>query len=218
MGISKSKSQGLLGEPLVRAALASYGFAPTRTQVGLILRYVELLLLWNQKINLTSLIRPRQMLERHFGESIFAAQFVTLSSGRLADVGSGAGFPGLALKIACPELSLVLVEANHKKAAFLVEVKRLLGLEGVEVICSRMEELAVRPGFVVFVSARAVGSFRQLLLWSSRALPSNGKLLLWLGSDEAVRLAETAGWAWRKPVPIPGSRRRVLLIGEPASG
>lgn len=217
MGISKSKSQALVGEPLVRAALATYGFSPTDAQLDLILHYVELLLLWNQKINLTSLIGRRQILERHFGESIFAAQFVPLSSGRLADVGSGAGFPGLALKIACPELSLVLVEANHKKAAFLVEVKRSLGLEGVEVICSRMEELAVRPGFVDFVSARAVGSFRQLLLWSSRALPSNGKLLLWLGSDEAVRLAETAGWVWRKPVPIPGSRRRVLLIGEPAS-
>ncbi len=217
MRISKSKQRASVDELLVRTVLATYGFAPTHPQIQLVQRYVYLLLLWNQKISLTSLAGPRQILERHFGESIFAVQFVPLASGRLADVGSGAGFPGMALKIARQELDVTLVEANHKKAAFLAEVKRSLRLEGVEIICSRMEELAVQPGFADFVSARAVGSLRQLLLWSSRALHSNGKLLLWLGVDDAIRVAGAAGWLWRKPVPIPNSRRRVLLIGEPAS-
>ncbi len=196
--------------------MATYGFPPTGTQIGLIERYIELLLLWNRKINLTSLVNRREILERHFGESIFALPLVPMAGGRLADVGSGAGFPGLALKIACPEMRVVLVEANHKKAAFLGEVKRSLGLEGVEIVCARIEQLAAQRGFVDFVSARAVGNFPKVLFWSLRVLPPSGKLLLWLGSDEAIRVAKTAGWLWRSPVLIPGSRRRVLLIGEPA--
>ncbi len=196
--------------------MATYGFAPTDTQVELIERYIELLLLWNRKINLTSLTSRREILERHFGESIFALPLVPMAGGRLADVGSGAGFPGLALKIACPEMRVVLVEANHKKAAFLGEVKRSLGLGGVEIVCARIEQLAAQPGFVDFVSARAVGNLPKILLWSLRALPPRGKLVLWLGFDEAIRVAKTADWLWGIPVIIPGSRRRVLLIGEPA--
>lgn len=216
MDISNSELDRHLDEAFVRATMGTYGFAPTDTQVELIERYIELLLLWNRKINLTSLTSRREILERHFGESIFALPLVPMVTGRLADVGSGAGFPGLALKIACPEMGVVLVEASHKKATFLGEVKRSLGLEGVEIVCARIEQLAVQAGFVDFVSARAVGSLPKILLWSLRALPPTGNLVLWLGSDQAIKVAKTAGWLWRSPVIIPGSRRRVLLIGEPA--
>ncbi|HEX2713399.1 MAG TPA: 16S rRNA (guanine(527)-N(7))-methyltransferase RsmG [Candidatus Acidoferrales bacterium] len=203
-------------QALVRATLARYGFAPTHAQIELIQSYIQLLLLWNRKINLTSLVSHRDILERHFGESVFALCSVPIVSGRLADVGSGAGFPGLALKIARPGMNVVLVEANHKKAAFLSEVRRVLSLEGVEIVCARIEQLGAKRGFADFVSARAVGDFPKILLWSSQALPAHGKLLLWVGSDEAIRLSKTNGWLWGSPVTIPGSRRRVLLIGEPA--
>jgi 16S rRNA (guanine527-N7)-methyltransferase len=175
-----------------------------------------LLLQWNQKVSLTSLRDPAEILQRHFGESMFAASTVPISSGRLADVGSGAGFPGLALKIACPALEVVLIESNRKKSVFLSEVVRLLNLGGVEVAGSRMEDLSVRAGFASFVSARAMGNLDRILRWARKALPEEGQVVLWLGATDAERVSLRHGWRWREPIKIPGSHRRVLLMGRPS--
>src|SRR5712692_3197786 len=200
---------------MVRRSLEPYGIRPSPSQAEAIQRYVALLLQWNQKLNLTSLRNPPEILQRHFGECMFAASAVPISSGRLADVGSGAGFPGLALKIACPELEVVLVESNMKKSAFLSEVVRFLNLDGVEVVRSRMENLSVGPGFASFVSARAVGHFDGILRWARKALSEEGQVLLWLGAADAEEVSSRHGWRWREPIEIPGSQRRVLLIGRP---
>ena len=205
-----------LPQPTVRELLAGYGVGLSDDQASAIQSYIALLLLWNQKINLTSVTEPRQILERHFGESMFAAQVVPMRRGRLADVGPGAGFPGLALKIACPELDIILIEPNLKKGAFLAEVCRLLQLRGVEIVRNRLENLKVSQGYADFVTARAVGGFPRLLAWSRSVLSSNGRLLLWLGADDAVALSRASGWTWSEPVPIPKSRRRVLLTAQPA--
>src|SRR5712691_1823531 len=200
---------------LVRRSLESYGIRPGPAQAEAIQLYVYLLLQWNQKLNLTSLRDPAEILQRHFGECMFAASAVPISGGRLADVGSGAWFPGLALKIACPELEVVLVEANAKKSAFLLEVVRSLNVDGVEVVCSRMEDLSVRAGFAGFVSARAVGNFHRILRWARKALSGEGQVLLWLGAADAKEVSSRHGWGWREPIEIPGSHRRVLLVGRP---
>ncbi len=201
-------------DSLVREALEPYGVKATAAQVELIQLYIGKLVIWNQKVSLTAVTEPREILERHFGESMFAARIVPVCQGRLADVGSGSGFPGLALKIACPGLDVVLIEANHKKAAFLAEVKRELGLEGVEIVVRRIEGLQVERGFADFVSARAVGGFARLLKWSRDALSGDGKLLLWLGGEDASEVGKIGGWTWRESIRIPNSRRRVLLIGQ----
>ncbi len=203
---------------LVRRSLEPYGIRPSPSQAEAIQRYLTLLLQWNQKVNLTSLRDPAeilQILQRHFGESMFAASAVPISCGRLADVGAGAGFPGLALKIACPDLAVVLIESNLKKSAFLSEVVRLLNLDGVEVVRSRMEDLSVRAGFAGFVSARAVGNFERILRWARNALSKDGQVLLWLGAADAEEVSSRHGWRWRKPIRIPSSHRRVLLVGRP---
>ncbi len=214
--IAKSKQTRLTGQ-VVRSALERYGVALTDAQIYAIQRYVFLLLLWNQKVGLTSITDPREIIERHFGESMFAAGVVPIHHGRLADVGSGAGFPGLAIKLACPDLYVILIEANAKKTAFLAEVKRSLQLTGVEIVRSRLEELRVRSPYADFVSARALGSFHRLLRWSRGALAPNGRILLWLGADDAMKISMSSGWTWREPIPIPGSQRRVLLVGAPTS-
>src|SRR5713226_1494788 len=201
---------------MVRRSLEPYGIRPSPAHAEAIQRYVALLLQWNQKISLTSLRDPPDILERHFGECMFAASAVPITSGRLADVGSGAGFPGLALKIACPELEVVLVESNVRKSAFLSEVVRVLNLDGVEVVCSRMEDLSVRPGFASLVSARAVGKFDRILRWARKALSEEGQVLLWLGAADAEGVSSSHGWRWKEPIEIPGSHRRVLLIGRPS--
>ena len=101
--------------------------------------YVSLLLMWNQSISLTTVTDPDEIISRHFGESMFAAKLISVENCRLADVGTGAGFPGLPLKILSPTLDLVLIESNKKKYAFLSEVVRSLGLKSVEVLPERFE-------------------------------------------------------------------------------
>jgi 16S rRNA (guanine527-N7)-methyltransferase len=201
---------------LIRRSLKPYGIRPSPAQAEAIQRYLALLLQWNHKVSLTSLLDPAEILQRHFGECMFAASAVPISSGRLADVGSGAGFPGLALKIACPELELILIESNVRKSAFLSEVVRSLNLDGVEVVRSRMEGLSVREGFAGFVSARAVGNFDRILRWARKALSEEGQVLLWLGAADAEEVSLRHGWRWRELIKIPCSHRRVLLIGRPS--
>src|SRR5579863_1760181 len=101
--------------------------------------YISLLLRWNKAISLTTVTDPGEILRFHFGESLFASSFLDLKNGRLADVGSGAGFPGLPLAMANQSLNVTLIESNAKKAAFLSEVTRSLELQDVTVARSRME-------------------------------------------------------------------------------
>ena len=93
-------------------------------------------------MSLTTVTNPNEILKFHFGESLFAAPAAQISDGRLADVGSGAGFPGLAIRILVEPLEVMLIESNTKKAAFLSEVSRELCLKDVEVFRGRMENFA----------------------------------------------------------------------------
>lgn len=179
--------------------------------------YLALLKKWNQTIPLTSIEDSIEIVARHFGESIFAGSLLDLGRGRLADVGSGAGFPGLPLKIAFPELEVILVEPNIKKCAFLREVQSTLGLSGVDVLRSRYEDFAAVPNSLDFICSRALGGYKRLLQWSKSALKSEGHVILWLGVEDSNLLSRTKGWNWNLPVNIPESRRRVVLSGRPRS-
>src|ERR1700732_3192820 len=108
----------------INRALAEFHLGVNEQQVLQIQQYMGLLLKWNEAVNLTAIRDPLEILYRHFCESMFAASVVSLDNGRLADVGSGGGFPGLPLKIVRPELGLFLVESNVKKATFLAEAVR----------------------------------------------------------------------------------------------
>src|SRR5882762_10633722 len=125
----------------IRRALEEFQMALNDSQVLQIQQYTNILLAWNEKINLTSIRDPLEILNRHFCECMYAASTVPVEHGRLADVGSGAGFPGLALKIVRPELQVFLIESNVKKATFLAEVVRELQLSDTRVLVSRYEEL-----------------------------------------------------------------------------
>ncbi len=185
------------------------------SQLVSISRYLELLKKWNQTISLTSIEDETEVVARHFGESLFAGSLLPLERGRLADVGSGAGFPGIPLKIAFPELQVALVEPNVKKCAFLREVQVTLGLTGVEVVRSRYEDFVAKPNSFDFICSRALGDYRRLLQWSKATLKPTGYAILWLGIEDSNLLARTKGWNWELPVRIPESRRRVVLAGRP---
>ncbi len=118
-------------------------------QLAQLAAYLEILHRWNARMNLTAVRDPKQVVTRHFGESLFAAQalfpsaLVALAS-RLVDIGSGAGFPGLPIKIWAPDLHVTLVESQNKKATFLKEVIRALELKDVNVVTKRAEDLIAR--------------------------------------------------------------------------
>lgn len=204
-----------IGNRQICEALAPFAITPNEDQVARIREYVLLLLKWNRSVSLTSVTDPVEIVGRHFGESMFAAKLLPVENCRLADVGTGAGFPGLALKIACPSTHLTLIESNKKKCAFLSEAVRALGLTDVEVRAERFEEIRPEAFQVNIITCRAVGEFKQLLRWSAKALARRGHLLLWVGSEDSTRIARTPGWTWQPAVRIPESQRRFILIGRP---
>ena len=203
-----------LSNSTIAETLRPYGVAISPAVSDSIRVYISLLLRWNAKISLTTVVDPVEILKFHFGESLFAVSKVPMSNGRLADVGSGAGFPGLPLAISVPALEVVLLESNLKKSTFLSEVIRQLKIQNASVWRGRMENRQEREAFD-FVTARALGSHDELLKWSSGALKPAGKAILWLGDRDAAVISTAAGWSWSSPIPIPESERRVLLIGSP---
>jgi len=203
-----------LSNSTIAETLRPYGVAISPAVSDSIRAYISLLLRWNAKISLTTVVDPVEILKFHFGESLFAVSKVPMSNGRLADVGSGAGFPGLPLAISVPALEVVLLESNLKKSTFLSEVIRQLKIQNASVWRDRMENWQEREAFD-FVTARALGSHDEFLKWSSGALKPNGKAILWLGDRDASVISTAAGWSWGSQIPIPDSERRVLLIGSP---
>lgn len=199
----------------IRKHLAPFGISPTEEQNARIRDYVRILLAWNRSTNLTAITDPIQIVVRHFGESMYGSNLLPVENCRLADVGSGAGFPGLAMKIAAPSIQLILIESNKKKCAFLSETVRVLGFSGVEILPERFENIRPAGMQASIVTSRAVGSFKELIRWSTSALASRGHLVLWVGADDSTRIARTKKWAWQPPVRIPESKSRFVLIGRP---
>jgi 16S rRNA (guanine527-N7)-methyltransferase len=195
----------------------------SKAQLQHISTYIDMLLRWNARINLTAVRKPEEIVTRHFGESLFAARHLfPAASGRSAndegrttydaiDIGSGAGFPGLPLKIWAPQLRLTLIESNHRKATFLREVVRALTLTDVNVFSARAEQFA---GSASLVTLRAVEQFERILPIARRLVAPGGRLALLIGeSQAATALKLLPELRWREPLPIPQSSQRVLMIG-----
>jgi len=202
----------LSSEAIIRV-LQTYGITASARLCDQIRRYIDLLLRWNQKTSLTTVTDPEQVLRFHFGESMLAVPAVPIRHGRLADVGSGAGFPAVPIRMVSDDLSVILIESNQKKATFLAEVVRELQLQNVEVRRSRMEDVPLGDEPVDFVSARAVKIDDEFLNWSHQALAPSGTLVLWLGEGDATNISKRKDWKWADPIRIPDAERRVILRG-----
>jgi 16S rRNA (guanine527-N7)-methyltransferase len=197
--------------------------------------YIDILIRWNARVNLTAIRDPDQIVTRHFGESLFAASNLfprplyvgTAAPGcpaerssaahprqtSVADVGSGAGFPGLPTKLWAPHVSLTLIESNQKKATFLREVTRALTLTDINITTSRAEALA--SGTFDVVTLRAVESFAAILPVAASLVAPAGRLALLIGTSQ-LDPARSAlpQFAWSSPKPIPMSRNRILAVAE----
>jgi 16S rRNA (guanine527-N7)-methyltransferase len=203
-----------LSANVINKALREFEVQLTTAQVANVQRYMAMLLAWNEKVNLTAIRDPLEVLYRHFCESMYAVAAVPLHAGRLADVGSGGGFPGLALKIARPELHVFLIESNIKKATFLAEVVRELGLTDTRVLVSQYEELAEEIAPLDFVCSRALGEFDKFLGWAHSERVAARQIVLWVGGRDIDEIKRIRGWLWKDPIPIPRSLQRALLVGD----
>ncbi len=141
-------------------------------------QYLDLLVKWNSRTNLSSIREPRQIVRRHFGESLFVARHLPPAH-TLLDLGSGAGFPGIPIQIARPNLRVTLAESQNKKSTFLREAVRTLGLNS-EVYAGRVEEMRVSQQFEV-VTLRAVDR-PELALALARERMTDGGLILQLSA------------------------------------
>jgi len=197
--------------------LAPFLEGPSLTghQLGLLSIYLDLLQKWNAKVNLTAVRTAETIVTRHFGESLFAARLLfphTTTMQSVLDIGSGAGFPGLPLKIWAPALDLTLVESNQRKAVFLREVVRALGLQDVQVSSDRAEKLPTQADLVTF---RAVEHFEQILPVAHKLTKPGGRMAILIGSSQtktAISALGTVGWD--PPIPVPMSRSRSLMVAH----
>jgi 16S rRNA (guanine527-N7)-methyltransferase len=201
-------------ESTIRKALGEFQIEVNADQVDQIQEYIRLLLVWNERVNLTAIRDPLEILYRHFCESMFAAKVVVLGKCRLADIGTGAGFPGLALKILLPDSQIVLVESNIKKATFLAEVVRALGITGANVMVSRYEELGEEIAPIDYLLARALGEFEVFLKWAASQRVDARRVVLWLGAADVEEVQKNPLWTWELAVMVPQSLRRALLVGS----
>jgi 16S rRNA (guanine527-N7)-methyltransferase len=209
-----TKSPSPLSADIIDKALREFQVQLTPAQLSMVQRYITMLLAWNEKVNLTAIRDPLEILYRHFCESMYAATAVPLQAGRLADVGSGGGFPGLALKIARPELQVFLIESNVKKATFLAEVVRELYLVDTPVLVSQYEELGEEVAPLDFVCSRALGEFGKFLDWAYSEKVAANQTILWVGGRDIDEIKKISGWLWREPISIPRSLQRFLLVGD----
>jgi 16S rRNA (guanine527-N7)-methyltransferase len=198
---------------VIRRALGEFSLPAYDDQVLQIQQYIEILLFWNEKINLTAIRDPLEILYRHICESMYAAEALALETGRLADVGSGGGFPGLPLKIVRPGLRVFLIESNLKKATFLAEVIRELRLTDAQVLVRRYEELGEEIAPLDFVCSRALGEFPAFLEWANSQQIAAKQVILWVGARDLPEIENIGTWDWREPIQVPHSLRRFLLVG-----
>ncbi len=175
------------------AGAAEIGVRLGKVELDLFAAYHRELLLWNRRINLVSEKSAREIIIRHFVDSLTPAPWIARPKGALIDLGSGGGFPGIPLRIALPALQLTLVESSRKKTSFLSHIVRTLALGNITVVRERVEALfgekACAGRFDTVVS-RAAFKLPELIRLSSFFLAPGGLLIAMKGPDPQEEMAE----------------------------
>jgi 16S rRNA (guanine527-N7)-methyltransferase len=242
-------SKSCHSEPASFAGEESAVLSPAQLQA--ISTYIDILLHWNARMNLTAIRHEEEIVIRHFGESLFAARHlfpqvypvsgacpersrrvppvlkdfdvdVDVDVGvagarspkaalRLADLGSGAGFPGIPIKLWAPHVAVTLIESNHKKATFLRQVVRSLALKNIDIQNVRAD--AIPRSSFDFVIIRAVERLNETLPTAAGLLTPGGRLALLISSTQVESVhAALPNFEWARPLPIPESTSRQLLL------
>ena len=197
--------------------VSEYNLKLSPLQLELFRIYMDELWEWNLHINLTGLSNRRDIVVELFLDSLIPAPFIP-GFGRSLDVGTGAGFPGIPLKIYEPNLKITLLEANSKKVSFLKHVIRKLRLTDIDVIKGRIEQVGngLHHGEFPLITARAVAALGQILSWCAPYLSQGGLLVSFLGPyvDESLKdikqVMESHGVDIYKMIPyfLPGRKTK----------
>lgn len=198
----------------ISTQLAPFISGLSADQYNQISLHLELLLLWNQRINLSGIRNREEIITRHFGESLFAAHELLdpQSNSKVMDVGSGAGFPGIALNIYAPQTDLTMIESQNKKATFLREAIRQLGMKQASVFNGRAEEMEETADLVTM---RAVEKFDHILPVAGGLVRPGGRIGLMIGEAQIPAVNRLLpDFHWKPPVALPQSRGRILFTGS----
>ncbi|MBS0201066.1 MAG: 16S rRNA (guanine(527)-N(7))-methyltransferase RsmG [Proteobacteria bacterium] len=200
--------------PTLESGLAELALAPALAAP--LLDYLALLARWNRTYNLTAVRDPAKMVTLHLLDSL--AMHGQLQPGALADLGTGPGLPGIPLALARPDVQVTLVESNGKKARFLREAVRSLGIANARVLESRAEAVA-EPGAYRQITARALATLAGILEVGGHLLAPDGVLLaMKSGTTDEEGRELPAGWAIREvhPLRVPGldARRELVVVGR----
>jgi 16S rRNA (guanine527-N7)-methyltransferase len=192
-----------LSESAISALLIPYvTVPPPKNMMPRLSTYLDLLLKWNARTNLTAIRDPEEIVRRHFGESLFAGCHVSPDTQTLLDFGSGAGFPGLPIALLRPEIAVTLAESQNKKATFLREAVRTLNLS-TEVWPSRVEAMPPSRRFDT-VALRAVDNMEAALPTARALIQPAGQLLVLTTNAHAP--------ASGRSIPLPNSKSGVLYL------
>jgi len=175
----------------MRELIAKYIPRADDAQAEKFIRYFELLVLWNQKMNLTAITEPEEVVAKHFADSLLPADLIPLNA-RCIDVGTGAGFPGVPLLIMRPDLHMTLLDSLAKRLTFLEELLPELGVARVPLLHARAEDAGrdngLRGKFDIALT-RAVASAPALLEWTIPLLKVGGASLMYKGPKAEEELA-----------------------------
>ena len=177
-------------------------FVLTPEQLAALEAHLELLVRWNQKLNLTSIRNREELIVRHYCESLFLGNHLPAGPLRIVDIGSGGGFPGFPVAVLRPNCSITLLESHQRKAVFLREATR--NMTNVRVLARRGEDINERFDHAI---SRAV-SYQDLAPFLKN-LAANADLLTG-GEAPPVEL----GFTWEPPVALPWGKQRFLRIGH----
>ena len=176
--------------------------------------YIELLLRWNRRMNLTAVRNPQELAQIHLAECVLCAQLLPPGLTTLLDFGSGAGLPGIPIQLARPEIAVTLAESQSKKASFLREAVRVLAMPQAAVCAERLNESSFLQQFDA-VTLRAVDRMEEAVLVATHYLAPGGWLaVLTTESQLPGLLTAVPTVAWQDAYPIPNSRQRRIMLGQ----
>jgi 16S rRNA (guanine527-N7)-methyltransferase len=207
--MSASASQA--NEATLNELLISAGLAPLMPEIAARFDvYLGLLMRWNVRINLTAVRDPQDILKRHFVESIACAQNLSLGIRSLLDFGSGAGFPGIPIAICRPDITVTLAESQNKKASFLREALRSLGLSST-VFAARGETLAEEFDCVAL---RAVDQMALAVASAAKLIRESGWLAVMTTKADLSSIRQSLGseFNFEESIPLPWSDQRILVL------
>jgi 16S rRNA (guanine527-N7)-methyltransferase len=171
-------------------------------QIALLAKHYEVFLRWNRVLNLSAVRAEVGIVERHYAESLFLAAWLPSGIRSVADVGSGAGFPGVPVAVLHPEACITLIEAHRRKAVFLREATR--GIANVRVAAVRAETVGKEFDWVTSRAVKYDDIGETLVRLGRRAALLTGP----------VNAEELPGFDWEDPITLPWGERRLLWIGR----